>query len=396
MRFPSWLGVLLGSTAICALVACSGDDAKDEPPSDSSEVNGREDLFEKTAPIEMKISSPIQTLFTRYKAGQADPPEADATPGEQNFSEPAQIVVADADGKGTTKTFEARIFIRGESSKHDCPFPKLKIEFSDKEALKGTLFKGHSKVRLNTHCGPGDENARSGYGRIQNGVGPVREDLVYRLIRATDVPTYLTRVSKVVYDDTAAKTSIDTFGLLIESGDDTAERFVKDKLIEPEGQYLDPNNGEASGSVTPDNNGKIIVAEALAGNQDFWAGGTHNLDSFGIPRAATIFKIPEDFDLCAITTAGAPNWTGPVSNASQGLRTAGVAAHFAKHKADVLAALDKAEKEYVAAKAMRSEDGKTTVDPGFKVARERVAQLYQLPELANANAADAGADAGHD
>jgi hypothetical protein len=45
------------------------------------------------------------------------------------------------------------------------------------------------------------------------------------------------------------------------------------------------------------------------------------------------------------------------------------------------AALTKAEQEGIAAGALPSQDGKTTTDPAFKVARDRLAQLFALPEF---------------
>lgn len=372
--FPICAITLLG-----AIVACSPDDTG-EASSQGSELGDREDLYDKSSALEMRIEVPLTTLFTRFKSNQADPKAADAKPNAMpEFSEPAKIIVPNADGKGTEKTFEARIGIRGESSKHDCPFPKLKIDFNDKEALKGTLFKGHSTVRINTHCGPGDMNARSGMGRIMNGVGPAREELIYRIIRAADVPTYFTRLGKISYVDSAGGQSTSTYGMLFESGDDAAQRYVKANLIEAEGKYLDQKSGEVMGKPTPENLAKITVAEGLAGNRDF--GGTHNIDTFGIVGAPQVFQIPQDFDLCAITTANAPGWTGPITAASNGLKDAAVVAHFASHKADMQAAIEKAEADGIAAGVLHSADGKTSDDPGFKIARERVQALFELPEL---------------
>lgn len=374
------LGLLsIGAIALGSMIACSPE-ASDDASSQGSEIGEREDLYDKSEALDMTIEVPLTTLFTRFKAGQADPKPADKPNAQPEFSEPAKIVVPNADGKGTAKTFDARIGIRGESSKRDCPFPKLKVDFTDKEALKGTLFKGHSTVRINTHCGPGDANARSGMGRIQNGVGPAREELVYRLIRAADVPTYFTRVGKIHYEDTAGGAqSADSYAMLFESGDDAAQRFVKAKLIEAEAKYLDQKAGEVKGTATPENMAKIIVTEALAGNRDFF--GTHNIDTFGLVGAATVFQIPQDFDLCAITTANAPNWTGAITAASKGLTDPAIVTHFANHKADMDAAIQKAEKDGIAAGVLPSDDGKTTTDPGFKAARERVEALFQLPEL---------------
>lgn len=392
------------ATGICAIgaatgFACSAPSDDPSPASDESNVNGDKDVFAASAAFSMKLSAPFAKLFARYKAGQADPPDADAEAGagfqEPEFSEPAQLVFTQ---DGADKTLDLRVYIRGESSKNDCPFPKLKLDFSGKDQLKKTPFKGHGKLRLNTHCGPGDASARSGMGRVMNGVGPVREELTYRLIRGMGIPTYLTRVAQIHYTDTGDGTEIDTFGMLMESGEDAAQRFGKmtPPLIDPEkDQYLDPNKDvNWSAKATPENDAQVTVAEAFSGNKDW--GGTHNVDAFGVPQGPTIFKIAEDFDLGAIVLADiAHYWKGvaPVSDAKAALGNAAVAATLVAHKSDVKAAYDEAEKAAIEAKAVATSDGATTTDPGFLEAQKRIGELYGMPELAGAPAPDAG-DAG--
>ena len=56
----------------------------------------------------------------------------------------------------------------------------------------------------------------------------MREELIYRMVRAMGIPTYETRVLSIHYEDTAAgNAAIDTFGAAIETGDDAAQRFKK-------------------------------------------------------------------------------------------------------------------------------------------------------------------------
>jgi len=392
----------------CAITAAGVACSSPSSPSgaegtDESNVNSDSDIFAKPEAMSVKISAPFSTLFTRLKANQADPPDpnADAAAGRQEaeFSEAGQLVFTQ---EGAEKVLDMRVFVRGESSRGDCPFPKLKIEFSNKEQLKKTPFKGHSKMRLNTHCGPGDASARSGMGRVFNGVGPVREELTYRLIRAMGIPTYRTRVIQVHYDDRADQSQTDSYGMLMEVGDDAAQRFAKmdPPLIPKDFEYLDPNVAY-SGTITPENNAQITVAESFSGNKDW--GGTHNIDSFGIPQQPAMFRIAQDFDLGAIVLGDiARYWKGnaPVSEAQPSLRDAATVKLLLAHKAEVSAAYREAEKAGIASKAIASADGTTTTDPGFLEAKKRIAQLYELPELqvqgapaADAGAADAAPDA---
>lgn len=396
------LSLVTLSCALAAITACSDAPKEDDAKSEESNATNADDLYVKTDVMAVTIAAPLQQLFDRFKAGKADPPP-DAGEGgaggfgEQEFSEPGKLTFKIGNEE---KTLDMRVYTRGESSKNDCPFMKLKIDFSDKEQLKKTPFKGHGKFRLNTHCGPGDESARSGMGRVFNGVGPIREELTYRVIRAMGIHTYGTRNLAVHYEDTGNGTKLDSFALAMESGDDAAQRFqeMDPPVIAKEAEYLDPN--EAWGlQITPENTAAITVAEAFSGNKDW--GGTHNIDSFGVKADKSKgFQIAQDFDLGAITQADiAKYWKGlaPITDAQKGLANAAVAKLVAEHKDEVYKAYAQAEKECIAAKAIKSTDGKTTTDPGFLEAKKRIDGLFALPEIQNAlgGGGDAGAgDAG--
>jgi hypothetical protein len=411
---------VVGASAACAVR--SDAETEDDGARAESNANEEKDLYGPNTVLPVKLVAPLTTLFTRLKQGQADPPkppkDGEAPVGFQapEFSEPGKMTIT---VEGAERTLDLRVYIRGESSKADCPFPKLKIDFDDKEQLKGTPFKGHGKFRLNTHCGPGDASARSELGRVTNGVGPVREELTYRLIRAMGVPTYKTRVLAIRYEDTStaadaspdaapdgapdgAPTVTETFAMAVESGDDAAERFQKAQpaIIPESWEYLDPSSAGGH-PPKPENLAQVTFAEAFSGNKDW--GGTHNVDSFGPTPVTEIFQIAQDFDLGGIVLADiARYWKGiaPVTDGQASLRVGDLAKTVASHKADVLKAYADAEKAAIAGKAVVSADGQVTTDPGFIEAKHRIDQLYALPEIANALAADAGAadpaDAGTD
>lgn len=398
MRASALLLFLCVAGTVAAASACADRPTSEDGSTDESNVGEEKDLFGPSSALPVKISAPLTTLFTRFKNNQPDPPkppkdgEAPNQFQQPEFSEPGKLTIT---VDGAEKALDMRVYIRGESSKHDCPFPKLKIDFDEKEQLKGTPFKGHGKFRLNTHCGPGDASSRSGMGRVTNGVGPVREELVYRMVRAMGIPTYQTRVLSVHYEDTAAGNApIDTFGVAIETGDDAAQRFKKMQppLIPEAYEYLDPQTA-SRGRASPANLAEIKVAETFAGNTDY--GGTHNIDSFGADPPTDIFQIAQDFDLTAITLGDVPGHWGRVDigGAQASLQQGDLARVVASHEEDVLAAYREAEKAAIAAKAIPSADGAVTTDPGFLEAKKRMEQLYALPELSGGAAADAGRDA---
>ncbi len=386
---------LLIVAAMSASVAVACSDRDDGLEEDNQEVSDPNDLYGQTEALPITLSAPLTTLFTRLNNHQVDPPSVkDGDAGgvveyeEPGYSEPGQLVFKQG---ATEKKLDVRVFVRGESSLSDCPFPKLKLEFTDKEQLKGTPFKTHGKVRLNTHCGPGEEKTRSKLGRVLNGIGPVREDLAYRLVRAAGIPTYLTRVAKVVYDDTASHKKTNSFAMFMESGDDAAQRFAKSRLIPEDGKFLDSAKGEVTGKTTPTNDAEVIVAEAIVGNRDFDGGYLHNVDAFGVPKGPKVFKIAQDFDLGAITLGDvAAYWkgSGTIDDARAGLVMKGLVTQLKSKKNTMYRVLDDAEKDAIAAGATKGNDS------GFAEAKRRLDGLFELPEITGKEpvvAADAGA-----
>ncbi|MDB4996550.1 MAG: hypothetical protein JWM74_3982, partial [Myxococcaceae bacterium] len=144
------------------------------------------------------------------------------------------------------------------------------------------------------------------------------------------------------------------------------------------------------------NTAQIVVAEALAGNADWF--GTHNIDSFGVLPVTTGFQIAQDFDLGAIAQGDIAKYrVAAITAAKTGLANATVAESLRAHKGAIDKAYAEAEKAMIEAKAIPSEDGKTTTDSGFLEAKKRLAELFSFPELSGAPpAVDAGADAAAD
>jgi len=388
------VALVLGGLAAGQTVACV-DDARTVVASEEAALVSSRDLFAAPDALSVKIAVPLATLFRRLLSGEQDPPESGgADAGVQiPFEKPeySELGTLTLTVNNEMKAFDVRVYTRGESSLRDCPFPKLKIKFTNKEQLRDTPFAGHSKFRLNTHCGPGDASARSEMGRVFNGVGPVREELAYRLVRAMGIPTYLSRVLAVHYDDTASAEQTHTFAVAIESGDDAAQRFrsTVPPLIAKDDEYLAPSVARGL-PISAVNAAQIAIAEAFVGNNDW--GGTHNIDSFGKPNAAQIMQIAQDFDLGAIVLGDiATYWKGvaPVSKAKPVMNDRGLVESLRSRKRDVQMAYAEAEKVAIAARAVPSNDGATTTDPGFLEAKRRIEELFTLLEQ---NDPAAGAD----
>jgi hypothetical protein len=346
--------------------------------------NSVADLFASPSALKMTISAPLSVLFRRVKQGQFDPPIANAGVVAKEYSEPGQLTF---DNFGAQKTLQVRVYVRGDTSRTDCPFMKLKLVFDDKQQLVRTPFMGHSKVRLNTHCGPGGVTSRSALGRVLNGVGPVREDLTSRLIRAAGIETYLTRVAAIRYNDTAdSARSLDSFGVMLESANDAAQRFAASSppMIQPNWVKVDDAQA-AKVQISPLNSAQIIVAEAIAGNRDWNTGaGVRNLDSFSLPLGGPGFQIAQDFDLSAIALGDTVTYTrgvAPISEAQRGLTNAQLVAMLRLRKAAMLATYRALESAMIQSGAIASTDATTTTDSGYLEARRRIESLFALPEL---------------
>jgi len=282
------------SASVLALVAfpagCSSPASGDETDSSGDHLEEPADgIFTSLETVPFKLDAPFAQLIGRFRNGAADPPKpskdggADAeseggvprppTVKKPDFSEPGHVVFGG-------KTLDVKVAIRGNTSPRDCTFPKYSIEFTNKDQVKGTPFQANKKVRVNSHCGDGGPNDRGGqFQRIQNEISPIREEMVYRLIRASGTATYRTRLAKISYSDTSATSplpAMEHHGLVIESGDDAAKRFAAAGLIDKaRGIYLNDPTGQPQfvgadfNKMKLDDVANVYLAEAMSSNVDW-------------------------------------------------------------------------------------------------------------------------------
>lgn len=412
------------SASVLALVAlpagCSpaADDGTDSSRDHLDEPAGA--IFTSLETVPFKLDAPFAQLIGRFRSGAADPPKpakdggADSDGGDEggapkpptvkkpDFSEPGHVVFGG-------KTFDVKVAIRGNTSPRDCTFPKYSIEFTNKDQVKGTAFQANKKIRVNSHCGDGGPNDRGGqFQRIQNEISPIREEMVYRLIRASGTPTYRTRLAKISYTDTSAASplpAMEHHGLVIESGDDAAKRFAAAGLIDKtRGIYMNDPTGQPQfagaevSKMKPDDVANVYLAEAMSSNVDWvfeegrFGGGESsfwNVDVFGVPHEATQLPIPQDFDLAsAVHLLRDPSTEVPsqmrlfhdLASAQPDIAKA-AAARFKAKKAAIVGELAALEKAGVSAGRLPSTDQVTTTDPGFVAAHKALDIFFALPEL---------------
>lgn len=247
-------------------------------------------FFDDPSVATFTIEAPLETLFER---GVTD----------ESFNVAGRIV-----GTSDSDAIEADVFVRGNTSRRECPFPKLKLKLKDGAGP----FSGLHAVKINTHCGdtPGEELTQR-YGRLANEKSPWREAAAYRIADAAGARTPRTRPARITYVDTTpgaeASKRITRNALVIEDDDEIRKRFGATAEIPPE----EFTNAQAL--LTPDDVARVAFTQALVGNFDWclmMAPGDRyrcdarrklwNMAAFRTPTGA--IPILEDFDLTGTVT----------------------------------------------------------------------------------------------
>ena len=198
-------------------------------------------LLDGDQPIALSLEAPLQELFQK---GLED--EKVFVPGTLRFK--------NADGSEAELT-GIEVSVRGNTSRREteCTFPKLKLKLPQAGSLK-----------IGTHCGEKPDDALSTkYGRLANERSPLREGLVYALLRGVEAPTLKTRAARITYIDPAQQEPLVRHALLLED-DDNAMKRVNGTAEIPL---------ETFGSVAVRGAGadaaRIAFAEAMIGNFDW-------------------------------------------------------------------------------------------------------------------------------
>jgi len=213
------------------------------------------------------------------------------------------------DRDGAAVSIPIEIAPRGLTRKRVCDFPPLRFRF-DKEAARGTAFRGAGSLKLVTHC-----LFNSKYEQYY-----VKEYLAYRVYNLiTDLSYRVQGLDMDYADDAEDDNPIERFAFLIEDPDDVARRNGLEKLdindIEPD--RLDPL--ETS---------RFMLFQYLIGNLDWSALGgpgdhcCHNARLIGpAPDAPILNVLPYDLDSSGLVNAhyASPPEGLPVRNVRQRL-----------------------------------------------------------------------------
>jgi hypothetical protein len=222
--------VLLASAAISALA----DESQQAPKLDR--------LLEGNGLARLTIEAPLAHLF---EIGSED----------ENVSVPGTVTFKYPDAGGDVVLPDVEVSVRGHTSRREaeCTFPKLKLK-----------LKGAASLKVGTHCGEAaDEELSPKYGRLANEKSPLREGLVYDLLRAVEAPVLRTRGARITYIDKAQAAPLERHALLLEDDDDAMKRVGAKAEIPLEAFGSVAVRGVAADAV------RVAFAEAMIGNFDW-------------------------------------------------------------------------------------------------------------------------------
>lgn len=195
----------------------------------------------------------------------------------------------EADGREISIPIE--ITTRGLTRKRVCDFPPLRIRF-DKEASKGTAFRGAGRLKLVTHCLKG--------GKYEQYY--VKEFLAYKIYNLATEKSFRVQGLDMSYAEKGEDDKpLERFAFLIEDPDDVAKRNDLEKLS--------INDIQVS-RLDPMETSRFVVFQYLIGNLD-WSvlGGPsdhccHNARLIGAsPEATPVYGIPYDLDSTGLVNA---------------------------------------------------------------------------------------------
>lgn len=195
----------------------------------------------------------------------------------------------ESDGRDIAIPIE--ITTRGLTRKRVCDFPPLRFRF-DKEAAKGTAFRGAGNLKLVTHC-----LFPSKYEQYI-----VKEYLAYRIYNQVTDKSYRVQGLDLSYATDADDGSpIERFGFLIEDPDDVAKRNDVEKLSIND---IQPSRLDAMETS------RFMLFQYMIANLDWSALGgpkdacCHNARLIGAsPEADMLVAIPYDLDSSGLVNA---------------------------------------------------------------------------------------------
>ena len=260
-------------------------------------------LFDVEDTLKVTLHGPWREIMQKVKA-------QDAYPATLEFT----------DSLGRSQSIPLTVERRGITRQKVCKFPPIMLRF-EKEAVKGTAFRGQKSVKMVTHCDKGDRWEQYN----------VKEFIAYRIYNLFTERSFRVRPLEITYVDSRyGKEEDPRFAFLIEDDSDVAKRNGLKKLdikeIEP--AQIEPRDGN-----------RFSLFQYLTSNSD-WSALTgpgeenccHNGKLIGNDPNKDIYVVPYDFDSSGMVDAhyAAPNEALPIKTVTQRLYRG-----FCVHKASL-------------------------------------------------------------
>lgn len=251
-----------------------------QEPAEESTAPKPEKLFASNEVLAVTIHAPWKRLINDRK-------NPDPYPATIEFT----------DSLGQTQSLPMTVERRGITRQKLCKVPPIKLRF-EKDAVKGTMFRGQDEIKMVTHCDKGD--------RWQQYYP--QEMVIYRLYNQMTERSFRVRALSITYSDSEKGLVEDPqFAFLIEDDSDVGKRndLVHLKLNKIKRAQLDPQESSL-----------MALFQFMIANVDFeqTAGPKpdnccHNTKLFGVDEASSIYSIPYDFDSAGLidTHYAAPN-----------------------------------------------------------------------------------------
>ena len=224
-------------------------------------------------------------------------------------ADPYPATIEFTDSLGRTQSIPLTVERRGITRQKVCKFPPIMLNF-EKDAVKGTAFRGQKRVKMVTHCDKGDRWEQYN----------VKEYVTYRIYNLFTERSFRVRPLDITYvDSKTGKREDPRFAFLIEDDSDVAKRNGLKKLdikeIEP--VQIEPRDGN-----------RFSLFQYLVSNSD-WSALTgpgeedccHNGKLIGSDPNKDIYVVPYDFDSAGVVDAhyAAPNEALPIKTVTQRL-----------------------------------------------------------------------------
>ncbi|MBT8064413.1 MAG: hypothetical protein KJN94_05300 [Gammaproteobacteria bacterium] len=281
------LSARLAAPLLTLLLAASAAAAADTPKPTK--------LFKNGDTLPVTISAPWQDLIRNDEYQGAYPATLDYT-----------------DESGAPVKLDLTVERRGLTRQRVCRYPPIRLRF-EKEAVKGTTFRGQKSLKMVTHC----ERAS----RFEQYY--VLEMLAYRIYNQITDYSFRIRPLDIDYHDSErGKTDEDRFGFLIEDDSDVAKRHDLKKLRIPKLR---------STMLEPALSSEFALFQYLISNVD-WAALSgpdpneccHNVKLIGkkeLEAGDRVYPIPYDFDSSGLVNAdyAVPPQGLPINSVTQRL-----------------------------------------------------------------------------